>query len=979
MHYSQLNTLTCYQFGQSTLLPKPYAKRAKELGYEAIGFCDENLYSFPSFTDACLQEGLKPVYGYRIRINSPSTHPIDACLYIKSEEGYLNLCSLYRNRKAVYSYEDLQNIHEGLCLVIDTENPDFKDKEFLTIVSPLLFRLHAIFKEDFYLGIVISSKEDKENIDVLYDYCSTSSYPSIPFCKACYLKKTDAYKTNLLSVGMRWTEMSEEEREKSQNIEKEGPYFLLSKSVIESLYRKEDIETLETFVCKIDFTFFKKRGHLVKFENDDEKLSEETHAVLNAKFNGQVPEEYSARLNHELNVIQSMAFSSYFLLVADYVSYAKKSDIIVAPGRGSAGGSLVSYLLNITETDPIRYRLSFERFLNPMRKNMPDIDVDIEAERRNEVVEYLKNKYGEKKVSCIITFSTLKPRSALGLIGPVLNVSEARLKRLTNTIDGKSKNFKEALSSYRGKQLKRLLEDPYYKNICDIAESLLGMPVNTSFHAPGIIISQEDIAKAVPMSEGDKGIALYEFPYMERLGYLKCDLLSAIGLSFLKKVEARLSVKPDDIQNHLDDEQTYKTLNSLALAEIYQLGSEGMHDTVALIQPSCFGDLASILALYRPGPKSYIPVYARRKKGQEKVIYKTELLRPVLEDTYGIMVYQEEVMEALKTVAGFSDSDADFFRSAISKKKKEVMDKYQVKFMEGCKENGLSEETSLSIYNDIEKFSDYGFNKSHAYSYALVVFRFLYYKAHYPVEFYQTAIENTSLNSDSFADIKKELEQSHIRVVAPDINHSLAFETLFKKDRAYISLSRAAILDSEVLASLVLEREKNGQYKTIYDFLTRNKSLLEEKHIRELNGLIDCGAFDSLNHNRSGIKEMLPTYLGFAKMGFKEEDISDIPNTKEDLGERLLNEKSSLKIILSEKISSVVSKDGYITMIVSDDSQLEMNHRIHAITETNDYIIDIKDNQNYKKGDFIFVQGNFSLSSKKLFDCTLINSGKKAR
>lgn len=979
MDYSQLNTLTCYQFGTSTILPLPYAKRAKELGYEAIGFCDRNLYSFPSFTDACLKEGLKPVYGYRIEIRSNSTHPIDACLYINNEDGYLNLCSLYKQKKNTYDLDDFKNCHEGLSLVIDTENTDFKDSDFLNLISPLLFKFHSLFKDNFYLGIVIASKEDKDNISVLYDFALTGSYQTIAFCKACYLKKKDAYKTELLSRGMKWTSLTDEEKAIPYEIQKEGPYFLLSKAIISSLYREEDLNTLHQFIEKIDFTFFKKRGHLIHFENDDKILSEKTHNALKLKFKESIPDSYQERLNHELDVIKSMEFSSYFLLVSDYVNYAKQVGIIVAPGRGSAGGSLVSYLLNITETDPIRYGLSFERFLNPMRKNMPDIDVDIEAERRNEVVDYLKKKYGEKKVSNIVTFSTLKPKSALGLIGHVLGVSEPRLKKLTSTIDDGADNFTDALKSYKGYRLRKMMQDPYYKEICDIASGLISLPVNTSFHAPGVIISNDEIAKAVPMSDGDKGIALYEFSYMERLGYLKCDLLSAIGLSFLKKVEEKIDEKPDDIQNHLNDKKTFEVLNSLALADIYQLGSKGMRDTVSMIKPSTFNDLASILALYRPGPKDYIPVYARRKAGKEVVTYQTELLRPVLEETYGIMVYQEEVMMALKACAGFSDSDADYFRNAISKKKKDIMEQYQTKFMNGCIENGLSEEVSQSIYKDIEKFSDYGFNKSHAYSYALVVFRFLYDKAHYPIAFYQTAIENTSLNSEKFDQIKAELENSSFSVRGPNINESDLEDTLFKENKAYLPLNRVSSVDVPLLSSFVEERKQNGTYKSIYDMLIRNRLHLDDTKIRTLNYLIDSGALDSIDSHRKELKKQIPTYIGFAKMGFKEEDIPDILDEKEDLGERLSNEKASLGIILSEKLKDICSKESYQTMIVIDDSQIELSKTITAATENREYRIEIKDDNSYHKGDFILVKEDFNPSSKRLFDTTIINQGKKMR
>lgn len=970
MFYCQLNTISCYDFGQSTIDLDSYAKRAVELEYQGIAVADTNLYSYPYLSDACKANDLKAIYGYRFKLYCLPTRNLNAVLYVLNEQGYLNICKLLSIKSEVVGTDLLSPLHEGLALVIDCDDEDFHDSTFLTTISPTLLIYSKIFKDDFYLGISIYSKEDCEDVKVLYDFCENCQYHSLAFPKACYIKKTDAYKTELLKRSLK--------KESALDIPETGPHFLLSTKALVTLYREKDIKATVELASKCQFNFFTKRGKLITFKDDDVTLSKLAMKGLLERLAGEAKPEYLSRLTYELDTIKEMHFSSYFLLVADYVQFAKRNKIKVGPGRGSAAGSLVSYALGITDLDPLKYQLSFERFLNPKRSSMPDIDIDFEDDRRDEVVAYLTAKYGASRVCPIITFTRLKPKSALNLIGPALSFNPSRLKRLTVSISDRAKNFKEAYNDYYyGSKLKELLKDEYYRSICQKANSLLGLPSNTSQHAVGIIISDDDIYKTCPMSNGERGVVEYEYATMEKLGFLKFDILALSNLTLVKKIEDKIvsnHKELPDVSNSLDDKETYDTLNELFLADIFQLESEGMANTIALVKPSCFTDLAAILALYRPGPKDYIPTFARRKHGEEKINYLSDLLKPVLEDTYGIMVYQEQVIKAVQVIADFSASDADLFRRAISKKKLDLIESYKQKFMFGAKKK-VPEKTAIDIYNDIEKFAGYGFNKSHAYSYALITYTLLYYKTHYLVEFYSAAMETISLNTEGMKHLLNELTKQGYSVYCPDINHSKASEYVFLDDkRVYLPLSTISSLDMDVINNIVKEREARGPYLSLYDFCKRTYSFMNADKQKTIRNLINAGGLDELAKSRAGLIDGIYEYYGFARMGFDEKKLPSIEED-EDVGERLYLEKATLGAIFSMKLTSIAYKQGYKTLLVIDDSRFELDHLISATDGHRDYMLEINKKIKLSKNDFFLASADFK--KKRVFPYDIIYIGRK--
>lgn len=970
--YYQLNTLSGFSFYHSCILIEEYAKRAKELGYTGIGINDDNLFSYPYLAKVSIKNGLQPLFCLSIQIRNEIGGLFSASLIIKNEKGYQNLCQLLSLQKKEYDISDFEKYKEGLILIIQT-NSDFFSEDFLNVFNRTFFSYRKIFSDDFYFGITLYSKEDFDSVSIFYDFTKQNDYHCIYFPKVCYLRKSDAYKKNLLEQSLIFSSKKEEE---IPEIDKEGPYYLLSKAAIDSIYREEEIKNTESLVSKVSFDFFQKRGELIKIDDQDEILKEMSYEGLKEKLNCSIiPEKYSERLQYELNVIKEMHFSNYFLIVDDYVRFAKKIKIKVGPGRGSAGGSLVAYALNITQVDPIRFDLTFERFLNPYRVTMPDIDIDFEDERRDEVVTYLKQKYGEERISDIITFVRLKPRSLLNKIGPVLGIKENRLKKLTQCISEKANTFQEAIDSEQGYRFKELLKDPYYRDIINKSEGLLSLPINTSIHAPGVIISENPIYLSCPMSKGKTGTVQYEYPTMEELGFLKVDILALSNLTFLRKIEEEIQSNNKslpDIYSDLNNKKVYETLNHLDLVEIFQLDTSfGMKKTIAQIKPDCFSDLAATIALFRPGPMSYIPNFANRKHQKEKITYFDERVKEVLEETYGIMVYQEQIMKVLQILAGFSLGEADLIRRAISKKKKDKIEEYESKFIQGCENNGITNEKAIAIFHDIKKFAEYGFNKSHAYSYGLITYTLLYYKTFFPKEFYTITLKTESLNSKKITDVIKELLSRNWRLRNPNINFSKIEEPVWLNRNIFLPLNTCTT-QKELLDSILNNR--NEGYISFYDFVKKNLPFI--KDIKLIEKMIDCGYFDCLSKSRLGMKNYLSSYLNFARYGMDEKDVPKIKDDGEDIGEMFYLEKMAMGRILSCRLDSIFKKDGYSTYLVTDTSSLEMSSTITIEDESNRYRMRVTD-KNIEKFDFLLVKCDNKYHSLYLNPTDVINCKRK--
>lgn len=960
--FYQLNTITAYDFFHSSVSIEEYAKKAKAFSYGGIGIRDSNVYAFPSLAQNCQKEGLKPIFGYHISLDSSFQSCYEASLYIQNEQGYKNLCLILGEKRGNIPFSLLEQYSSGLAIVIHT-NDDFYSNVYLSMISRDMIALKKIFKDNLYIGISLGSTTSQQEVFQLYDYCKTYQYQTIAFPLVKYIHKSDAYKTEILEL----SQQIKEDDEQEIDISREGPYFLLSEKVLEKIYRQEDLLQTQTFADKIDFVFFKKRGSSIVIDNEDEELKNLSYSGLKKKLSvDTLPLKYQERLDYELSVIKNMHFSSYFLIVEDYVRFAKKAGIKVGPGRGSAGGALVSYALDITDIDPIRFDLTFERFLNPERVTMPDIDIDFDDERRNEVVTYLKQKYSQERVCAITTFVRLKPKSTLNLIGPVLHVQENRLKRLTSSISDKAIDFEQAKKDpYKGQQFLKLYEDPYFKEICDVAQSLINLPVNTSLHAPGVIISQDVIYRSIPLKEGKVGAVAFEYPNMEALGFLKVDILALSNLSFIKHIEEKIlatNKSLPDIYHDLENKKVYEVLNQLDLVDIFQLdASYGMKKTIQTMKPTCFSDLACAIALYRPGPMDHIIDFARRKNGEEKIVYDDDRLEPVLKETYGIMVYQEQIMKTLRVLASFSLAEADLFRRAISKKQVSKMEAYKSVFIKGCINNQIDEKKAEDIYKKIEKFAEYGFNKSHAYAYGLIAYTLLYYKALYPVEFYLTALEEESLSSNKAGDLLKELNKRGFVLKNPHINRSLLHRYALFDKAIYAPLLATGNSDN-FFAELIKEREK-GEFISFYDFVRRMSPFIQRDDDKMILSIIDSGAFDCFCKNRPALKEVLSSYIDFAHFDLDEKSVPPIKQVEVDLGQLFLLEKQIIGRILSCPLEKVFSKRYYHTFIISDVSTRDLSHIITVENEEKKFRIRLPNNLVAEKYDFVLLKGQLPYKS----------------
>ena len=630
--------------------------------------------------------------------------------------------------------------------------------------------------------------------------------------------------------------------------------------------------------CKFDLNI--KRGTLLKLSNKaSEDLTEICYKKL-LKLKLQKP-EYTERLDYELSVIDKMGYSNYFLLVADYVEHAKKSGILVGPGRGSAAGSLVSYLLNITEVDPLKYNLSFERFLNPNRKTMPDIDVDFMDIRRDEVVDYVRRKYGQDKVANIVTFQRIMARQALRDIQRVYKYPTNHIDKICKSLpkppkDGEEKEITLREAYKKGGPFRQLVDsDKYFLEIVSLASKIEGLPRQAGMHAAGIVINEEPLVNALPISIDMLGnlTAQYEMNYLEQEGFLKMDFLSLRNLTVIDLAVKIINLNHPEL-NLRGDTLPYDVPEAIEIIRnrhtmgVFQLESAGMKRAIKILKPNTFDDIVALLALFRPGPMDNIQDYANKKEGKTKVTYISPALEPVLKETYGIIIYQEQISKIAQIMAGFSAGEADIFRRAISKKVKSKILESQDSFIKGSILNGYSEKEAKAVFNHILKFANYGFNKSHSVVYSVIACRLAYLKAHYPLEFYSAILQVGSSAMDSkFNEYVTEMKQRNFTIYSPNINESSLIFSI-KEGGLLFPLSAIHGINNMMNTNIINERNK-GLFKDFYDFVAR----MYEYKITEsqIKALIDSGALDCLCPSRKSMTLSLKGAIQFAQLNHSDD------------------------------------------------------------------------------------------------------------
>ncbi len=819
--------------------------------------CDNNMYGTMEFIKKCNQKEIKPVIGLELIIEDK----IILC-YAKDYTGYLNLVKL--STKANTSKVELNDINtykESLIIVIS-----YKDRELLELVTTPLI----------YLGY----KDEQEKNKAL------EITERVVLLKEClYKEKKDANYLKYLYL-----------IRDGKSIYDEVSYDLLDKEFIND---KSCLEILNK--CNITFP---KASLLLPIYTCPNNLDADTYLKelaikgLTKRLKGNVLRNYSDRLLYELSIIKKMGFSNYFLVVYDFILYAKKNNILVGPGRGSAAGSLVAYSLGITEIDPLKYDLLFERFLNPERVSMPDIDTDLPDIYRENVINYVKEKYGEKKVAGIVTFSTMSAKQVLRDVTRVLKVPNYKIDRLNSFIPPMSKENLDYYYQHNRLFKSEIDNDKDLKETYLIASRLEGFPRQIGTHAAGIVMCKKNLDEVLPLTMSD-GMYLtsYSMNYLEELGLLKMDFLGIKNLTLimniLKDIEENLHIKIPFYDIPLNDSKCYQLFTRAFTTGIFQFESSGMRKFLRDLKPTNFEDIVAAIALFRPGPASNINTYIRRKEGKEKVIYLDSSLEPILKKTYGIMIYQEQVMQTVSYYAGYTLGEADILRRAISKKKKDVLIEEEERFLRKAKNLGKDENISKELFAQILKFAGYGFNRSHAVAYSMVAYKMAYLKVHYPLYFYTNLLTNVVGVESKLNEYIKEVRSVKIKVEKPLIN---------------LSTSMFRVIDGKILFPFstikgigvsVCKTIVNARCEEFTDIFIAIRSLVVKGITKkQLETLILADVFRNFNYNKRTLITNLDSLYNYGEL-VKDLDpslvlIPDIEITDEYSNYLLLEQEKKL-------------------------------------------------------------------------------------
>ncbi len=889
MTFTHLHVHTEYSLLDGAARIKDLIAGAKELGMEAIAITDHGaMFGVVDFYKEAKKNCIKPIIGCEVYTAARTMRDKDAekdkrqghlVLLAKNETGYRNLMKIvsagytegfyYKPR---IDHEVLRTYREGIialsaCLAGEIQwklmNGDYSGakKEALELLD--------IFGEgNFYLELQDQGLE--EELRILPDMKRLREETGIPFVATNdvhYVKREDAIPHDVLLCIQTAKTVDEENRMRFPN----DQFYLKSQQEMEQLFSEfpEAIENTHKIAdqCNVEFQF--GQIHLPEFSAPDGKqnetyLRELCAAGMQDRY-GELNDELQERLDYELNTIVAMGYVEYFLIVWDFINYARKNGIMVGPGRGSAAGSIVAYALKITDIDPIKNSLIFERFLNPERISMPDIDIDFCYERRQEVINYVIEKYGADKVAQIITFGTMKAKAAVRDVGRAMNMSYGEVDVIAKaipfdlkmTIDKALDMNPELRASYE--------EDRRVRELLDTAKALEGMPRHASTHAAGVVISKKSIHEYVPLYLADKGISTqFTMGTIEELGLLKMDFLGLRNLTVIRDalelVEQNHGVKIDFSRMSLDDKATFELFGSGNTQGVFQFESSGITQFLKNLKPDCFEDIVAANALYRPGPMASIPTYIENKKNPKGIAYIHSSLEPILSVTYGCLIYQEQVMQIVRDLAGYTYGRSDLVRRAMGKKKMDIMLQEQEYFVygkdgpdgeveiRGCVRNGIPEKAAKEIYNQMISFAEYAFNKSHAAAYAVLAYQTAWLKTYYPVEFMAALMTSVIGDSAQIAKYIRNCNEMKIQVLPPDINESSKKFTV-KDGKIRFGLLGVKNVGEGVIDAIARMKEEKGEPEDIFQFI--NHIDIHEINKKAIESLIKAGAFDCLNENRA--------------------------------------------------------------------------------------------------------------------------------
>lgn len=882
-----LQNLSSFTLLESPTKVKDLAKNAKKKGYSALALTDVNItYGLVNFYKAAKEAGIKPLLGMQLRINGlvDQANKYDLIVIAKDDQGYKNILRLSSavnlltengEKENVLELEELKkylghlviitpsNIHSELKM-LQANNPKMGANYIRTLKDSVPT------SSSIYLG-VYADQGQQEYINYLRSLATQFELLLTAVEDGQYLNRKEQFLRRTLQAIKSNTHLENVE----QLAKQAGSHYLKNSEELQVNYRKFGIEdALENAekigqICSAQITF--QDPQLPKFKQNKFPTSKEyLHSLaqngLAKRFKGRIPEKYQARLDYELKVINEMGFDDYFLIVWDVMNFAHSVHITTGPGRGSAAGSLVSYALRITEVDPLEYNLLFERFLNPARQQMPDIDLDIPDNRRDEVIKYMFEKYGMNHAAQILTFGTLAAKQVLKDVCRVFGLNKVETYRWLDAIPHAKGKITLAEAYQKSKELQLLVNtNAFSKILFATAEHLENLPRHYSIHAAGLVITDDSLAEIVGLQAGPLGIPVTQQTKLnvESLGLLKIDFLGLRNLTILGNIIAALKsegVEIDPNQIPLNDQETLALFQRGDTDAVFQFESDGIKRVLEQLHPDSFEDIVAVNALYRPGPMNNIGHFINRKHGKEKVQYPDPSLKKILGPTYGVLVYQEQVMQTAQVLAGFSLGEADLLRRAMSKKNADVIQKEREKFIQGAVKLGRRKEIAEQVYDYIAQFANYGFNRSHAVAYSKIAFWLAYFKVHYPGAFYLSLLNSNIGNRNKIAQYLMQAQEAGIKALPPDIENSKADFSL-ENGKILVGLKAVRGLRSDLLKQIL---EIKRPIKSMTDFLWKiDNNLLSADAIANL---IKAGAFDRLAPNRNELLKINKDLVESVKM-----------------------------------------------------------------------------------------------------------------
>lgn len=944
MEFVHLRVYSEYSLLDSPSRIEALVESAKQKGYHSLALTDKGtMFGTIPFYKACKAKGIKPIIGLDVRVgNGASLQTRDQfdhlVLLAVNKAGYENLLKISTRMQCVagnityIEKEDLFEYATGLIALTGAISSKI-GQELLhgeeTTAFELAKEYQRAFKEGFYLEMQDHSLREERQLNLLLStFANKTNLPLTVTNAAHYISQEDGEAHDCL----RCIDTGERFEDKDHVALPNHEYYLTSKEEMMHRFKGYETALINTTkiaaMCNVQLNF--DQTHLPLYPvPEGARAFEYLRKICFNNLSERYPvqdERVTERLNYELSVINDMGFNDYFLIVWDFMKYARDNKMITGPGRGSAAGSLVAYLLHITDVDPIEHNLLFERFLNPERVTMPDIDIDFPDVRRDEVIDYVHEKYGHDRVAQIVTFGTLAAKAAIRDVGRVLEVDNKLL-------DAMSKAIPSGLTLSQAKEESRVLKDLIFssddgKRVFEIASTIEGLPRHTSTHAAGVVISAEPLTHHVPLLGGSH-INLTQFPMndLEEIGLLKMDFLGLRNLTLiegiLNDIEEKTGERPSLSAIPMDDQATFSVLQNGDTTGVFQLESDGMRQVLRRLKPTAFEDIVAVNALYRPGPMENIPLFISGKHKEREIDYLHADLESILKSTYGVIVYQEQIMQIASKLAGFSLGEADLLRRAVSKKKREVLESEREHFVKGCLKKGYPKETALRVYDYIVRFADYGFNRSHAVAYSIIAYQLAYLKANYSRYFFSSLLNSAIGNQDRLATYLAEARQKGMTVLPPSINGSQGTFTV-EENTIRFGLLPVKNVGKNAIEEIVQKR--TYPYRSLFDLCARISLKVVNK--RALESMIFAGAMDEFGVSRSSMLASLESAMnygseqsdqeGFFQDGETEPAYESVPPFDET--EMLAFEKEAIGFFLTaHPLDPYLDKlKGYVRNVAKD-------------------------------------------------------------